>query len=607
MKKIPDKSILKKEFTIPFFNMNNIKKILKKNRKKSHIYKRKRKTFTQLFTKNVIIGLLLTAVFAVGLFQYGKMIICNQAELNVSEIMHYIRDSIERETNSENPDYKKISHFMKTGSGCTICLDEERKYQISPYNVENCHELSCITDEDGNILYSSRMTLEAYMEFYEKDYTAIIMTCDTENKDIPTLQQFEEDYISMFKKARSLQGNNSMEDYSAKIIMKSAYVNREEKTFIPHETDISIIKSYFNDAEPDKIIETKSYIIDIPENYEDYELIEFDLSGIDRYTIKNDTYPRYFALDFFGTDKKWFDDIKEKCDYNSGLTQFYSYDGNTAEFQQNANIYIDGKHYVLSVLIQMDLWNEVTKPLYLKIVIIFLLIMLFISFLTAWRKNVKNQADYMFEDYQKNLTDSLAHDLKTPLTVIGGYAENILSGGLSADETNKYLKSIMESVSYTDSIITRTLELNRMNKMNGIHKENTNINSIVEKSVEKYSITLDEKNITVSTDGQAEIYSNVHLLETTVENLVSNAVKYASENGKINISISNECLSISNTTDKKVDIEKVKKPFAKGDKARSNRSGSGLGLAIAEKSAYANGFKLVLSCTDSEFTAKIKF
>ncbi len=604
MKKIPDNSILKKEFTIPFFNMKTMRKIFKRNKKKPKIYKRKRKTFGKLFAKNVLTSLLLTAIFAVGFFQFGRMWIFEKADSYKSVNMNHIRDAIDRNLNSENSDDKDISFRMRLYSGYSITLDDTNaKYQISTAYTKNCHVFSCIADEDGNIIYSSRMALQTYMRFKEEE--TMLMTCDTENRDIPELQQFEADYNEFLKKEKyDIKNNQSIE---TSITMKSAYVNREEKTFIPHEIEISMKKIYYNDAEPDEILETKEYNINIPEDY-GYELVEFDLSGLDRYRISNDTYPRYFALGYVGTDREWFDYIKEKdtfySDYDGGWANVGN---NTRKYYQNAQIYIDGKPHVLSVILQIDVWNDVTKPLYFKIVMIFLLATLIIAFLDAWQRNVRNQADYMFEDYQKNLTNSLAHDLKTPLMAIGGYTENILSGSLSGEETDKYLKSIMDSVAYTDSIITRTLELNQIENSDKILKEMTDIRKVTENITEKYLNSLDEKNITLNISGHAEIKTNVRLFETIVENLVSNAVKYTPENGGIKIKIEEKSLSISNTVNKKVDISDIKKPFIKGDSARSNQSGSGLGLAIAEKSAVANDLKIDISCTDSEFRTDIIF
>ncbi len=500
MKKIPDNSILKKEFTIPFFNMKTMKKIFKENRKKSKIYRRKRKTFGKLFIKNILIGLTLTAVFAAGLFCIGRMWIFEKADSYTSFNLNNARDSIERSLYYENIRHKYGIEDMRLGAGFSIPLDKNAQYQIISNRTENCHVFVRLIDENLNTVSSSRMALQTYIELSADE--CFRMTCDTENKDIPELQQFEKDYMTLNKKVNYNMGKNY--DIIIRVIMKSAYINTEENAFIPHEADINLIKYYPEHQEPSEILESKSYKIDVPEK-DGYELIEFDLSDIDHFEkIANNTYPRYFSLGYCGTDKKWFDDINQEYYPSRDLLGGWSNVGKTTRrYFQNTKIYIDGKPHTLTVVLQVNVWNSVTKPLYFRIVIIFLTTMLIIALLDAWRRNVRNQAEYMFEDYQKNLTDSLAHDLKTPLTAIGGYTENILSGGLSEEETHKYLNSIMDSVAYTDSIITHTLELSRMNSINDIHKESTYIHTIVEKSIEKYSVMLDEQNITVNMDGQA--------------------------------------------------------------------------------------------------------
>ena len=51
----------------------------------------------------------------------------------------------------------------------------------------------------------------------------------------------------------------------------------------------------------------------------------------------------------------------------------------------------------------------------------------------------------------------------------------------------------------------------------------------------------------------------------------------------------------------------LKKPFVRGEKSRSNLGGNGLGLSIAERAAALNGFKLNISCANTEFSAEIKY
>ncbi|MCM1315353.1 MAG: HAMP domain-containing histidine kinase [Prevotella sp.] len=609
MKKIPDNSILKKEFTIPFFNMKNLKKIFKniKNKKKSKIYKRKRKTFKGIFAKNVLMGLFLTIIFAVGLFNVGKEYIFSQTESCSSYLLSHMQQLISRDMNDQLQGSQALLACMQKYSNFNVIVDNTAKYQISSYYTENCHALVRLTDKDGNITHSSRMGLQAFVIFGEDDKEYMI--CDTENKDFPELQQLEQDYMKMSEKEKRFYGNYIIENYSVypQIVMKSAYVNREEGLFIPHETELNLIKYYNEHAYPEEILETKSYTIDMPEK-DGYELIEFNLSDPNRFEKSEDlAYPRTFMCGFYGTDKKAFDRLNlENPPVRNALGGMYGTATGGRVCYQNVTIYIDGEPHLLTVILQVEPWNSVTKPLYFKLVIIFLIAMIVIALFDAWRRNVRNQADYMFEDYQKNLTDSLAHDLKTPLMAIGGYVENILTGNLTKDETNKYLSSVMDNISYTDSIITRTLELNAINSIN-IKPAQFDLCWLVNNAVEKYSLLLDEKNISVHTDGTGEISADTATLKTIIENLISNAVNYTTDNGKINISISDKNIIIKNTVDKKIDVKELKKPFTKGDKSRSNNSGSGLGLAIAENASAINGFKLDISCTDTEFIAELKF
>lgn len=577
-------SILKKEFTIPFFNMKTMKKIFKKNRKKSNIYKRKRKTFAGLFAKNTAMGIFLTVVFAVGLYVWGIDRISSLTRHELEATTSAMQQFIDKAENDKMGD-SWLTSRLRMYSSYNLYLHE--KCQINPQYTENCTALTAIFDEDNNIIYSSsKEDLTSFIVFSKDEKYS--MMCNTEALNIPELNQLYEDY-------KALKTDNGIH-----FKLKSAYVNTESMTFIPHEIEMLWYELYVYDAP----VETKQYNITV--DMDGYELVEFnDTAG------RKPEYPYNSMCNFFGTDKQEFNKLINDNNLSAQIrfenaSGFYGESDTSGIYYRIQKVWLGGGWKKLVVAFKIDAWNNMTKPLYFKFVALFLLAMLIIAFLDAWRHNVKNKADYMFEDYQKNLTDSLAHDLKTPLMAIGGYAENILSGSLSGEEINKYLSSIMDNVSYTDSIITRTLELNSMNSIN-IKREQADVYKLAGDAIEKYSLMLDERNITVNINGKAEISTDVCMLKTILENLISNAVKYTPENGKVSINISNRSLRITNTVGKKIDVKDLKKPFIKGDEARSNQSGSGLGLAIAETAALLNGFKLVISCTDSEFTAELKF
>ena len=71
-----------------------------------------------------------------------------------------------------------------------------------------------------------------------------------------------------------------------------------------------------------------------------------------------------------------------------------------------------------------------------------------------------------------------------------------------------------------------------------------------------------------SIKGSAEVKCSRASLETIVENLVSNAVKYTSENGRINAELSRNRLVITNTVASKCGVKKLKQPFGRGDACR---------------------------------------
>ena len=118
---------------------------------------------------------------------------------------------------------------------------------------------------------------------------------------------------------------------------------------------------------------------------------------------------------------------------------------------------------------------------------------------------------------------------------------------------------------------------------------------------------LREKHIRAGVSGSAEIQADPAALETILENLISNAVKYTPEDGKIEIEMDKKRLTVTNSVAQKISVKKLKEPFVRGDAARSNVKGNGLGLAIADRTADANGFKLKLSCTEHAFKAELKF
>ena len=72
-------------------------------------------------------------------------------------------------------------------------------------------------------------------------------------------------------------------------------------------------------------------------------------------------------------------------------------------------------------------------------------------------------AQYEIDEYRRNMTSALAHDLKTPLTAIMGYSEN-LKNNVHSEKRDYYADAVIENVRYMNEIITGTLELAKIEK-----------------------------------------------------------------------------------------------------------------------------------------------
>ena len=156
-------------------------------------------------------------------------------------------------------------------------------------------------------------------------------------------------------------------------------------------------------------------------------------------------------------------------------------------------------------------------------------------------------------------------------------------------------------------MISRTLYLNHMEQGKKAKAETVQLAPLAEKLLDKYKLMLQEKRIQHSLSGSGEVQADPSAMETILENLISNAVKYTPEGGKLQVTMDQKALTVTNSVAQKLSVKKLKEPFYRGDAARSNVKGNGLGLAIADRAANANGFKLKLSCTEHEFKAELKF
>ena len=574
-------------------------------KRKKHYCSQKRTTFLKLFLKALSVSLICTLIFA-GIF---RTLLTNKIRNDIQQCMTSDARKITARISKNEAKaslQSDLSTYMSLYTHYEVVFDDIPNpmyddpglYQVSSnWGNSDIYAMSAIVDQNGDIISSNRASFSAVIKFGMDNTDNGWYICDPYQLDLPKVQKLYDEEL------RSAESSGAY--LYTTLDLKSAYVDRTTHTFIPHEADMrteiyNTISRYIESDEPDKV-DTKH--ISITLNDDGLELITFDKSD------NGDNYPRTMICTLFGTPIERFDKNSDKVSgYRiDDVIESGGWCGDMNEFScdMQTPVYINGEECQLNLYYNFSSKGTIVNKYYLIGIIAFGIISALLALLWAWQKNVRNKARYAFEDYQRDLTDHLAHDIKTPLMAISGYAEIALNGNLSETEQKEYLTSILDNVSFTDSLISKTLYLNHMDEKSK-KKESVKLNDMAEDILSKYSLLLKEKNIIYSVSGNAEVNVDKISIETIIENLISNAVKYTPNEGTIRIVTDKKQFAVINSVSEKIDTNELTQPFVRGDKARTNVEGNGLGLAIVERTALVNNFKLLLSCTDKEFNATIK-
>ena len=202
---------------------------------------------------------------------------------------------------------------------------------------------------------------------------------------------------------------------------------------------------------------------------------------------------------------------------------------------------------------------------------------------------------------------ALAHDIKTPLTVIRGNAELLGEGDLSGEE-REYAQDILQSVTMMEEYLAI---------LNGILTKEGREGTLEEQKTGRPSDSLadlfEEQARLLASAGQirvhfrrtalgGEILCNENQLLRSFQNVFSNAMDYSPENGGIEVSMEmrtedgRRYLAVTVEDEGEgftpQDLKYASKQFYQGDQSRSSKAHYGLGLYTAERFAKAQGGRL---------------
>lgn len=197
------------------------------------------------------------------------------------------------------------------------------------------------------------------------------------------------------------------------------------------------------------------------------------------------------------------------------------------------------------------------------------------------------------DEMRKEFLSNVSHELKTPISLIQGYAEG-LKENINDDEESRdfYCEVIMDEAVKMNQMVKKLLSLNELEFGNNtVNFERFDIVTLIKSVLEKSDILFRQKEVTLQFTQKDPVYvwADEYLIEQVVSNYISNALNHVSEEKVIEIKLipgeHTVRVAVFNTGDNipEQDLDKIWIKFYKVDKARTREyGGSGIGLSIVK-------------------------
>lgn len=234
-----------------------------------------------------------------------------------------------------------------------------------------------------------------------------------------------------------------------------------------------------------------------------------------------------------------------------------------------------------------------------------------------------------FEQMQQDFVANASHELRTPLSIISGFIETLQTSAKDDKKAqDKFLHIMSEQTIYMSALIENLLSLSKIElSLNTPPNEKVNVNTIIKEVKTALELKAKEQKINIKTEltRLPQITADTHQITQILQNLIDNAIKYATpettitittskidhipqhqyynvaEGNAIEIDISNFGVTISPE-----DIDRLTERFYRLQEHKNkNIRGTGLGLSIATQIIKRHRGNMVITSKDNLTTFKI--
>jgi signal transduction histidine kinase len=214
------------------------------------------------------------------------------------------------------------------------------------------------------------------------------------------------------------------------------------------------------------------------------------------------------------------------------------------------------------------------------------------------------------EKLRKQLTADVAHELRTPISILQSYIEAMSDGIWEA--TTERLQSCQEEVSRIGKLVGDLERLTKIESENlKLDKSEVDLYSLIEKTIKSFEAEIKDKRLKVSVGGANPVLiADYDRLKQVAVNLLSNSIKYSGTDKTIHFEIFNTrdtagfVIRDKGTGIPKEELPYIFERFYRADKSRNRATGgSGIGLTIVKAIVEAHGGRVTVESEINEGSA----
>ncbi|TFD30707.1 sensor histidine kinase [Cryobacterium cryoconiti] len=206
---------------------------------------------------------------------------------------------------------------------------------------------------------------------------------------------------------------------------------------------------------------------------------------------------------------------------------------------------------------------------------------------------------FRLDEVRRDFVANISHELKTPIAAVGLLAEALDQAADEPAQVRRFANRLTTESGRLTRLTQEIIELSRLQAQDSLTEpEILNVDAIVAAAADQNRVPADAAHITIAVGKKsgAEVAGDERLLVMAVHNLVSNAVNYSAEGGRVGVGVRRHdgVVEISVTDQgvgiEETDLDRIFERFFRVDQARSRHTGgTGLGLSIVKHIVLIHG------------------